>query len=594
MRRGRRFAGLLSGVMLVLLSGSCAPPLSELFIGAATDLSAPDLLDRMILSARREGVEVLRNQWNLSGIPGRPYELPGSFNIYTTDGSEPRVEIVLSGYSGEQEMVRRTAILTLVRGERRFLRMTLVNRCVNHFDCPEGRSCVEGRCVPVGINARLLPTYQPGMEGTLSCDSGTMFMNTSTRQPMPIVGAGACGEGERCREGTCYREEPSCLDGVRNGDETDVDCGGSCAACAGTRRCGEDGDCASNLCVSGWTPAGSLAAPRTDHTATLLGNGKVLVVGGSGLASTELYDPVANTWAPAAPLVAGRYGHTATLLGNGKVLVAGGYDGGSVIPNAELYDPATNAWEPAGALVGRYRHTATLLGTGQVLVAGGYDTSGGTTVIFRSAQLYDPAANTWDAVGPLMAPRYGHTATLLGDGQVLAVGGNNGTANVASSELYNPVTRAWVAANSQGLTAHAWHTATRLQDGNVLVVGGLGNAGASMRAELYDFAAKTWASVSFPATARAYHTATLLGTGQVLVAGGYLSPGAGPIESAELYDSAARRWAPTAALTARGDHTATLLENGRVLVAGGGAGGGVTLASAELYYRKVTCSEPGL
>ena len=251
MRRGRWFAGLFSMVALTFLSGSCAPPLSELFIGAATDLSAPDVLDRVVLSARREGVEVVHNEWDITGIPGMPYQLPGSFNVYTNDGSEPRVEIVLSGYRGEQEIVRRRALLTLVRGERKFLRMALVNRCMNNLDCPGGRTCVEGRCVPAEVNARLLPTYQPGMEETMSCNSGTVLINTSTGQPMAMAGSGACGEGERCGEGTCVREEPSCRDGVRNGDETDVDCGGSCAGCGGGTQCGVDGDCAVGVCMNG-------------------------------------------------------------------------------------------------------------------------------------------------------------------------------------------------------------------------------------------------------------------------------------------------------------------------------------------------------
>jgi hypothetical protein len=588
MRQGSWFAGLFFMAASVLLSGSCAPPLSELFIGAATDLSAPDGLDRMILSARREDVEVMRQEWALSGIPSRPYELPGSFNVYTDDGSEPRLEIVLSGYSGAQEIVRRTAILTLVRGERRFLRMTLVNRCVNHFDCPAGRTCVEGRCVPAKVDTRLLPLYQPGMEETLSCDSGTVFMNTSTRQPMTMVGSGRCAEGERCKEGTCIAEAPACRDGVRNGDETDVDCGGSCAACAGTRRCEVDGDCASNVCMSGWTPAGSLGTTRTAHRATLLGNGKVLVVGGtSNLASAELYDPVTNTWAPAASLGTGRYGHTATLLGNGKVLVAGGYDDRNPLTSAELYDPVADSWVSAGSLqTGRHRHTATLLGNGNVLVTGGYVPGGGPTAVWASAELYDPVANTWAPVASLGVRRYGHTATLLGNGNVLVVGGNNGTTNVASAELYNPGRNTWTAAPPLA-SAHVWHTATRLANGNLLVVGGLDNVGAVARAELYDATANTWAAAGSLGTARTGHTATLLGNGQVLVAGGARSSGGGILMSAELYDPVVNLWTPTAALgTAHEGPTATLLGNGRVLVVGGA--GGVTLGSAEVY-GKVTC-----
>ncbi len=45
--------------------------------------------------------------------------------------------------------------------------------------------------------------------------------------------------------------EPSCTDGVRNGDETDVDCGGACAVCEFERACLRDSDCGTALCDLG-------------------------------------------------------------------------------------------------------------------------------------------------------------------------------------------------------------------------------------------------------------------------------------------------------------------------------------------------------
>src|SRR4051794_17998554 len=72
---------------------------------------------------------------------------------------------------------------------------------------------------------------------------------------------------------------------------------------------------------------GNLATPRNGHTATMLGSGKVLVVGGltngNPLASAELYDPATGTWSATGSLTTARFAHTATLLPNGKVLVAG-------------------------------------------------------------------------------------------------------------------------------------------------------------------------------------------------------------------------------------------------------------------------------
>ena len=82
----------------------------------------------------------------------------------------------------------------------------------------------------------------------------------------------------------------------------------------------------------GRRPAAS-APHASDHTATLLPTGKVLVAGGcrvvgSDLSSAELYDPATGTWTATGSLGTARQHHTATLLPSGKVLVAGGHNSG--------------------------------------------------------------------------------------------------------------------------------------------------------------------------------------------------------------------------------------------------------------------------
>ena len=107
---------------------------------------------------------------------------------------------------------------------------------------------------------------------------------------------------------------------------------------------------------------GKLNTARYQHTATLLADGRVLVVGGLDkregydadrfytTATAELYDPKSGTWAVTGSLHDARFQHTATLLPNGKVLVAGGNTVFNVaIASAELYDPATGVWTPQAA-----------------------------------------------------------------------------------------------------------------------------------------------------------------------------------------------------------------------------------------------------
>jgi large repetitive protein len=137
---------------------------------------------------------------------------------------------------------------------------------------------------------------------------------------------------------------------------------------------------------------------RSDATATLLNNGKVLIAGGLDsnhplpINSVELYDPSSNSFAPAASLPSmntARGSATATLLFSGKVLIAGGVGPSfSSLDSLELYDPSTNSFAPAASLLtmnmARDGAIAALLPNGEVLIAGGQGVFGPT----NSVELY--------------------------------------------------------------------------------------------------------------------------------------------------------------------------------------------------------------
>jgi hypothetical protein len=68
-----------------------------------------------------------------------------------------------------------------------------------------------------------------------------------------------------------------------------------------------------NVVTSGFTPTGAMHVARSGHTATLLKDGKVLIVGGGG-ETAEVFDPADGTFSLTGPLVAGRSGASVTLL----------------------------------------------------------------------------------------------------------------------------------------------------------------------------------------------------------------------------------------------------------------------------------------
>jgi N-acetylneuraminic acid mutarotase/(2Fe-2S) ferredoxin len=353
-----------------------------------------------------------------------------------------------------------------------------------------------------------------------------------------------------------------------------------------------------------WTPTGNLNIPRVNHTATLLANGKVLVVGGYGgnrplnnpELSAELYDPVTGSWSVTGGLGMPRLGHTATLLPNGKVLVAGGAPSSGSDPSlnsAELYDPNTGQWSPTGNLnTGRQGHTATLLQDGKVLVAGGF--TGGATngncpcfiFVTNSAEIYDPATGIWSVIASLNTERGSHTATVLQNGEILVAGGTNGGINsdantvpITNAELYDPRTGRWSVTASLNAPRES-HTATLLPDGKVLAAAG----DYTETVELYDPSTGVWSFTGSLTNAGSGNTATLLPDGKVLVVGG--GWGGSSLNTAELYDPNTGTWSATASPnTGRSGHTATLLQNGNVVVAGGCNDNcfDSLISSAELY-----------
>jgi hypothetical protein len=333
--------------------------------------------------------------------------------------------------------------------------------------------------------------------------------------------------------------------------------------------------------ADGWSPvSGNIGQIRVDATATTLGDGKVLIAGGtnaSGVptASAVLYDPATNTLSATGSMFDARGGATAALTDAGTVLIVGGKEaGGGELDSSELYHEQTGTFTRGPSMVfARYGHVEVPVSSGDVLVAGG---DGGNAEY--TTELYNAGSNTF-RTGPVLGrASFFASGTELSTGNALIAGGQTvgGYANHAQEFLGQSSIYDLGPLNTPTLG----HTATLLSDGTVLITGGLDvNGTPSARAELYDSAfdpaATPFTPVGSMHDARAYAAAALLPSGKVLVGGGYAS------NRTDLYDPTTKTFSAGAPML-EGRNQPLFAETGstanRVL-----ATAGLGSTSAEVY-----------
>ncbi len=341
--------------------------------------------------------------------------------------------------------------------------------------------------------------------------------------------------------------------------------------------------------------------PRLAHTQTRLPDGRVLIAGGLQSAKgllppanndVEIFDPQTGSFKVVAQMKTVRGAHTATLLADGRVVFIGGTPGTKV----DIFNPRTARIEPGGdVLASRGAHTATLLPDGRILLVGGMRHAvtyhdGDFHPEWRylnSMEVYDVRTKSSRVLkAPLKVPRRGHTATLLGDGRVLVIGGT-----WAKRTEVIDVAKATVAWGPPVGVPREDHRTTRLADGRLLITGGtaaVGKARSLDVAEIYDPETGRFRTLSARMNrGREDHTADLLPDGRVLVTGGEDNQ-AGPkgrdivLDDCEIFEAKTETFMKLPPLSVpRDDHGSTVLPDGVVLITGGEDENDVGLSSAE-------------
>lgn len=238
---------------------------------------------------------------------------------------------------------------------------------------------------------------------------------------------------------------------------------------------------------------------RIDHAATLLQDGRVLITGGqefdlmrkklplaSSIGQSEIYDPKTNKFTIAPNLNISRFKHSAILLNDGRVLIIGGFRFGKneILTHAEVFDPRTNKFELVGSInIARIKPYVFVLKNGNVIILGGYDNIKRRHI--NEIELYNPKINEFKIITKNNALLRTQAKVLLKDDKILLLGGCTGVGLSLqcskTSQIYNTKTNEFIKGKDMNYPRDCYR-ATLLNDDNVLVTG---SVGTGRTAELY-------------------------------------------------------------------------------------------------------------
>ena len=195
-----------------------------------------------------------------------------------------------------------------------------------------------------------------------------------------------------------------------------------------------------------------------DHTASLIYEGKIYVVGGflKDKVPTDklfIYDPQKNEWQEGSPLPSPRGAMGAEFV-NGLLYVVGGVNASHIPVNTNLaYDPKTDTWSIKSPMPTARHHLQTEVVDGKIFALGGRILGDGimpedieeTLTNFDRNEMYDPQTDSWTILEPMLSKRSGFAAAVPSDANIYVFGGQGvGRGKLMDSvEKYDPILNEW-------------------------------------------------------------------------------------------------------------------------------------------------------
>jgi alpha-tubulin suppressor-like RCC1 family protein len=191
--------------------------------------------------------------------------------------------------------------------------------CDNGKGCDTGADCLSRSCPNhICIAGTCTDGIQNGPETDIDCGGPGPCARCGDGQSC-MADADCAGMGaNRCTNNKCH---PTCMDGAKNGHETDVDCGGDmCPGCTSGQSCTASTDCATGLCDGGH--CGTITSVSVGHqfACALSNNGNVFCWGynGAGFGDGSMGSPLPKKIDFGGPVMAlGLRNYTACVVTSG-------------------------------------------------------------------------------------------------------------------------------------------------------------------------------------------------------------------------------------------------------------------------------------